>query len=58
MSPRTLNAEELAQLRNVDSPTVANVIELFDFRSYIAGYTNLTLKAVYPKLPPAVGYAA
>jgi hypothetical protein len=57
MTARILNAEELAQLRKVDSPTVANVIELFDIRSYIAGYTNLTLKAIYPKLPPAVGYA-
>jgi 4-hydroxy-4-methyl-2-oxoglutarate aldolase len=33
------------------------VIELFDVRSYVAGYSNLTLKAIYPKLPPAVGYA-
>ena len=57
MTARILNAEELAQLRKVDSPTVANVIELFDIRSYVAGYTNLTLKAIYPKLPPAVGYA-
>jgi regulator of RNase E activity RraA len=57
MTARILNAKELAQLRKVDSPTVANVIELFDIRSYVAGYTNLTLKAIYPKLPPAVGYA-
>ena len=57
MTVRILTAEELALLRKVDSPTVANVIELFDIRSYVAGYTNLTLKAVYPKLPPAVGYA-
>jgi len=57
MTARTLNAEELALLRKIDSPTVANVIELFDIRSYVAGYTNLTLKAIYPKLPPAVGYA-
>src|SRR5262245_56084153 len=57
MNARILNTEELAQLRRVDSPTVANVIELLDIRSYVAGYTNLTLKAIYPKLPPAVGYA-
>lgn len=57
MTARILNAEEFSQLRKVDSPTVANVIELFDIRSYVAGYTNLTLKAIYPKLPPAVGYA-
>jgi 4-hydroxy-4-methyl-2-oxoglutarate aldolase len=52
-----LNAAQLAQLQKVDSATVANVIELFDFRSYVAGYSNLSLKAIYPKLPPAVGYA-
>jgi 4-hydroxy-4-methyl-2-oxoglutarate aldolase len=52
-----LNAAQLAKLQKVDSPTIANVIELFDCRSYVAGYTNLTLKAIYPKLPPAVGYA-
>jgi 4-hydroxy-4-methyl-2-oxoglutarate aldolase len=52
-----LNATQLAQLQKVDSATVANVIELFDFRSYVAGYSNLSLKAIYPKLPPAVGYA-
>jgi 4-hydroxy-4-methyl-2-oxoglutarate aldolase len=52
-----LNAAQLAQLQKVDSATIANVIELFDFRSYVAGYSNLSLKAIYPKLPPAVGYA-
>jgi 4-hydroxy-4-methyl-2-oxoglutarate aldolase len=52
-----LTAAQLAQLQKVDSPTIANVIELFDFRSYVAGYSNLTLKAIYPELPPAVGYA-
>jgi regulator of RNase E activity RraA len=44
-------------LRQVDSPTVANVIELFDVQSRVAGYSNAALKAVYPDLPPAVGYA-
>lgn len=53
----TLDAAQLAKLQKVDSPTIANVIELFDIRSYAAGYSNLTLKAMYPKLPPAVGYA-
>jgi regulator of RNase E activity RraA len=52
-----LTTEQLAQLAKVDSPTVANVIELFELQSRIAGYTNHTLKAVYPQLPPAVGYA-
>jgi len=44
-------------LRAADSPTVANVIELFGIRSQVAGYANGSIKAVYPELPPAVGYA-
>jgi 4-hydroxy-4-methyl-2-oxoglutarate aldolase len=52
-----LNPAQLAKLLKVDSATIANVIELFDVRSYVAGYSNLTLKAIYPKLAPAVGYA-
>src|SRR5579872_7361849 len=52
-----LTQEQLAQLAKADSPTVANVLELFGIRSHVAGYTNHTLKAVYPDLPPAVGYA-
>jgi 4-hydroxy-4-methyl-2-oxoglutarate aldolase len=48
---------EIELLAAADSPTVANVLELFDIRSYVSGYTNQTLKAVYPDLPPAVGYA-
>jgi regulator of RNase E activity RraA len=52
-----LSAAHLALLAKVDSPTVANVIELFDVQSRVAGYSNATLKAVYPNLPPAVGYA-
>jgi 4-hydroxy-4-methyl-2-oxoglutarate aldolase len=57
MTSEILDAGQLAKLQKVDSPTIANVIELFDFRSYVAGYSNLSLKAIYPKLPPAVGYA-
>jgi regulator of RNase E activity RraA len=52
-----LDPTYLDLLRQVDSPTVANVIELFDVQSRVAGYSNATLKAVYPDLPPAVGYA-
>jgi regulator of RNase E activity RraA len=52
-----LSTQQLAQLAQVDSPTVANVIELFEVQSRIAGYANHTIKAVYPQLPPAVGYA-
>jgi len=52
-----LTEAQLNLLRQADSPTIANVIELFEVRSRIAGYMNLTVKAIYPELPPAVGYA-
>lgn len=48
---------QLDKLASVDSPTIANVIELFGVRSNIAGYTDSTIKAVYPDLKPVVGYA-
>jgi regulator of RNase E activity RraA len=56
-SDARLSAQHLASLAKVDSPTIANVIELFDVQSRVAGYSNHTLKAIYPELPPAVGYA-
>jgi regulator of RNase E activity RraA len=52
-----LSDQQLELLTSVDSPTVANVIELFGIRSPVAGYANHTLRAVYPDLPPTVGYA-
>jgi len=47
----------LDKLLVADSPTIANVVELFDVQSRVAGYTNETIRAVYPDLPPVVGYA-
>src|SRR5207248_2016790 len=44
--------------RRYDTPTVCNVIELFDVRPRAAGYMDGRIKACYPKLPPMVGYAS
>ncbi len=52
-----LTEEQITTLTQVDSPTIANVIELFDIRSRVDGYSSQALKAVYPELPSAVGYA-
>jgi 4-hydroxy-4-methyl-2-oxoglutarate aldolase len=57
MPKSLLTEEQLSILQQVDSPTIANVIELFDIRSRVAGFANHSIKAVYPELPPAVGYA-
>jgi 4-hydroxy-4-methyl-2-oxoglutarate aldolase len=48
----------LDQLRRFDTPTVCNVLELFECRSRIAGYMDARIKAYYPALPPMVGFAS
>src|ERR1700687_2109212 len=48
----------LEQLRRFDTPTVCNVVELFDLRLRTAGYMDARIQACFPKLPPMVGFAA
>jgi regulator of RNase E activity RraA len=47
----------LADLAKYDTPTVCNVIELFNVRPRNTGYMNSDICANYPSLPPMVGYA-
>ena len=54
---QTISAEELELLKQVDTPTVCNVIELFDVRPRNTGYMDARIKANFPELPPMVGYA-
>ncbi len=51
-------ARVLEQLRRFDTPTVCNVVELFDLRPRTAGYMDARIQACFPKLPPMVGYAS
>jgi 4-hydroxy-4-methyl-2-oxoglutarate aldolase len=46
------------QLAKFDTPTVCNVIELFEIRPCTGGYMNSRIQACYPKLPPMVGFAS
>src|SRR5437660_4823271 len=48
----------LEQLRRFDTPTVCNVVELFDLRPRTAGYLDARIQACFPKLPVMVGYAS
>jgi len=57
MSEHKLTAKQLADLAAYDTPTVCNVIELFDVRPRNLGYMNDTIKACFPKMKPMVGYA-
>lgn len=51
-------AADLELLRKFDTPTICNVVELYDIRSRTAGYMDKRIQACYPKLPPMVGYAS
>ena len=57
MAETALNADELAALRALDTPTVCNALEIClpERRSF--GFTTQHLHCVRPELPPMVGYA-
>jgi 4-hydroxy-4-methyl-2-oxoglutarate aldolase len=56
--PKGLTTEQLAELRKYDTPTICNVIEVFDVRARNTGYMNDSIKACFPEMPPTVGYAS
>ena len=51
-------ALDLKALANFDTPTICNTIELFEIRPRTAGYMDSRIRACFPEMPPAVGYAA
>ena len=57
MTESPLTTEELAALRELDTPTVCNALEVVapERRGY--GYTTDPLVCAFPDLPPMVGYA-
>lgn len=57
MSASGLTKDQLNELRQFDSPTVCNAVELWDLRPRNAGYMNQSIKACFPSFPPLVGYA-
>ena len=48
----------LDKLRTFDTPTICNLIELFNVRSRTAGYMDRRITARFPELPPMVGFAS
>ena len=50
--------EILDKLRQYDTPTVLNVIELFDVRPRHEGFVTGEIKACFPEMAPIVGYAS
>jgi len=57
MGAPAVSQEVLDLLRKYDTPTVCNVIELFECRPRNTGYMDGRIKACYPALPPMVGFA-
>lgn len=55
---RPVNPADLELLKKYDTPTVCNVIELFNVRPRNTGYMDGRIQSCFPKLPPMVGYAS
>jgi regulator of RNase E activity RraA len=53
----SISKETLARLAKFDTPTICNVIELFDVRPRNRGYMDGRIKANFPEFPPMVGFA-
>lgn len=52
-----LTQEQLNKLAKYDTPTICNIIELFDVVPRNRGYMDQRIKCAFPELPPMVGYA-
>ena len=58
MTTNQLTQAQLDQLRRLNSPTVANAIEMFGVRLRNTGFTDSRVHCIFPEFPPIVGYAA
>jgi regulator of RNase E activity RraA len=48
----------LIKLGTFDTPTICNLVELFEVRPRTAGYMDARIQACFPEMPPVVGFAA
>lgn len=48
----------LDKLAQYDTPTICNLIELFEVRSQSEGYMDHRIQSCFPEMPPMVGFAA
>lgn len=53
-----ITSDTLKLLAQFDTPTICNVIELFDVRPRYAGFMSGQIKANFPEMPPMVGFAS
>jgi regulator of RNase E activity RraA len=52
-----LTDQQLAELRAIDSPTIANAIEPFNVRGRVQGYVGYDVRCLIPGLGTMLGYA-
>ncbi len=52
-----LSNEELAALRQLNSPTISNAIEMFDVQPRNVGFMDSRIKCLFPDLGVMIGYA-
>jgi regulator of RNase E activity RraA len=53
-----ITSDTLRRLAQFDTPTICNVIELFDVRPRTEGFMDARIKANFPEMPPMVGFAS
>jgi 4-hydroxy-4-methyl-2-oxoglutarate aldolase len=53
-----IRPETLDKLKKFDTPTICNVIELFNVRPRNTGFMDARIVAAFPEMPPIVGFAA
>ncbi len=58
MDTKVNGVETLELLSKYDTPTICNVIELFDVRPRTEGYMNQSIVSCFPEMPPMVGFAS
>lgn len=54
----SVSTDVLDKLAQYDTPTICNVIELFDVRPRNSGYMDHRVRSNFPEMAPAVGFAA
>jgi len=54
----SLSPDILKRLAEYDTPTICNVIELFEVRPQKVGYMDSRISACFPELKPMVGFAS
>jgi 4-hydroxy-4-methyl-2-oxoglutarate aldolase len=58
MATNSLTRAQLDQLARLESSAVANAIEIFDVRLRNTGFTDSSVRCMFPDFPVMVGYAA